>query len=143
MSKIYYKVVFYDRKDNRYFSCIHILKNDSRININNLIVEYKINEWVKPNIKETSLMCFDDLESAKAFIDYANIYSGIIFTCKIKQPHKKYKLFESAVRRFNFLDLFTKLLNQKKKKKKIEGNIGSAPPGTTFCKELMLLEEVS
>ena len=143
MSKIYYKVVFCDRKYNRYFSCMRVLKNDSRINFSNLIVEYKINEWVKPNIKETSLMCFDDLESAKDFIDKADIHSAIIFTCKIKQPHKKYKLFASSVRDFNFLNTFTKLLSQKKKKKKIEGNIEFAPPGTTFCKELMLLEEVS
>lgn len=139
MSKIYYKVVV--KYDGKYFSCLYNMKTDSYINTSNLIVEYKPNEWVKPNIKETSLMCFDSLYDAKHFVRECCSF-GRIFTCKIKKPHKNYKLFNYSVRNYRFFEIFLELLKKKKLKKKINSDIDFIPNGTTFCKELMLLEEV-
>lgn len=80
-NKKYYKVVTEDL-----FSCIMSITRTP----NKLSVQYKINDWVKPKIKNTPLFIFDNLPDAIFFYEQessCNKYLSI-YTCQCKNPHE-------------------------------------------------------
>lgn len=138
MDKIYYKVVV--SKNGKLYSCLYNFKTDNKINTKNLIVEYKINEWAKPNIEQTSLMCFDSLQNANIFITNTGV-NGIIYKCKIKDKQDTYPFLHDSPRHKDFLyEFYFNMLNVQQKIYSLPAFI--IPEGTIFAKQIMLLERV-
>ena len=57
-------------------------------------VEYTINKWVLPTIKDSKLFVFDDLEAARRYCWYnfaieEQLHKIKIFTCEVLNPTEK------------------------------------------------------
>lgn len=74
---MYYKVVLPD------LTSVSCIKNQFAG------VQYKINEWVSPNIKNTKLFVFDDFDAA---CNYAML-GDKIYECEVENPSYEYELF--------------------------------------------------
>lgn len=130
MSKIYYKVVSSDLKSV-------VAKNYY------LSVQYKIGEWVRPNIAYTDLMVFENLRSAKIFMD--EYQDQRLFECYIKNPRKTGIFCHWLHVRYGITTplQIEKMISIKKKKKKYTNLIkDKIPKGTIFCSSIKLLKEI-
>ena len=133
----YYKVV--SVLTDRYYSCY--------VNVfNELKVEYKIGEWVKPNIEKTDLMVFNDLEQA---VRFSRSMYGLkkIFECKVKNPKNNGLIIN--INRGEYItyviECINRFINLKKKKKAYLNQISYRPPfikNTVFCSAVKLIKEV-
>ena len=74
----------------KYYKCVdRQLKSIVVYDNNPFSIQYKIDEWVKPNFAGTRLMVFDDREKA---IDFLNAWIGDVYECEVKNPVKTYSL---------------------------------------------------
>lgn len=129
MGKIYYKVLTQELKSV-------ISRNgplEDRFITENLIIQYKINEWIKPKIKYTKLMVFDNLDDAKYFTRGTQL---IIYECKIKNPSKNGPF---AIFYHNLASTVMQYIKIAKNKKKLPKTSTSIPPGTVFCSAVKLI----
>lgn len=75
----YYKVVM--KMDSKYYSAI--------ADRHSVRVEYKINKFVFPQIPNSKLFVFNNLEAASTFLGrerHFDIFSFHIFKCEVKNP---------------------------------------------------------
>lgn len=117
--KIYYKVVKPDLRSARRYE-------------DDLVVCYKVGEWVKPKKEYTDLFVFDNLSSAKCFA-YKN-GEEYIYECHVLNPRKK----------GNFgLQVLKRIIQLRKAKKKWTHIVDyNAPRGTVFCSAVKLIKKV-
>jgi len=102
-----------------------------------LSVQYKIGEFVRPNVNHTSLMIFKKYRHAMLY-SLANSF-GRIFEVEAKGVQPK-GLFVSCYRTGDHIGEYIKL---KKQKKKYLHLIKLTPPsGTLFANEVKLVKEV-
>ena len=89
-SKLYYKVVSRNG-DKLYSAVIGTIINGYRKNrcrsVEQLLVEYKIGEWVKPIIDGTMLCVFDNINSAISFGVNQDIDNCEVYSCHVKSVH--------------------------------------------------------
>jgi len=126
--KVYYKVV-----KNNLCSAVS-WKLPSRF-----IVQYKIGEWVYPNIPKTRLMVFKNLNRAQIFSNS----SSIIFTCLVKNPSSK-SIFVPLIQ-CDSVNEFLQKWNELRKKQlqhKKHVNTQRIPKGTMFVSAVKLLKQV-
>lgn len=98
------------------------------------VVEYKLNEWVSPKIKEAPLMVFDNLYDAKHFYKGENRYSYLcIYKCEYQRSKRKWGCC------MGFID---DILRLKKQKKNITRRVGRVPYGTVFADAVKLTERI-
>lgn len=128
---MYYKVVN-DNMSSAYIGsgCIG--------NYKELIIYYKIDDWVKPRIKGSKLMVFDSLENAQYFMDHCG-WGYYIFKCEVKNPSKK-GVFVKAD--YSLAERLLKIINLKNKKKKFTDLLDKPIRGTIFCDAVKLVEKV-
>ena len=130
MAKIYYKVVCWDLTSI-------VAKNTT------LCTQYKIGEWVYPNVKYTDLMVFDNMYSAMTFREGPN---SRVFECVVKNPRKRGLFID-----WNFVDYgydlpcdIKYLIEYKKKKKGYLKQLFKSPPeGTVFCSAVKLIKQIN
>lgn len=138
MGKIYYKVLTQELKSV-------ISRNrplEDRFITENLIIQYKINEWTYPKVNGTNLMCFSKLSSAKDFINKLGWRINVkIFKCTVKGARKKGFFVSAWVLDICFVE---KLYKQKRMRKKITcaDYRECLYPNTVFCSAIKLLYEV-
>lgn len=127
--KIYYKVV-----TSKLRSIVH--GNNSILS-----VQYKLNEWVTPHIKGSSLLVFSNLERAKMF---AQGWGGCIYECKVKNPRKKgpFVRFGNTNSGYVYQQLNLLIQNYIERHKKLPEDWEDAPDGTVFCSAVKLLRKV-
>lgn len=130
MAKIYYKVVHEDLKS--------IVARNTM-----LCTQYKIGEWVYPNVKYTDLMVFDNMYSAMTFREGSG---RKVFECVVKNPRKRgpfigweYVEYGSSTP----FDLNCLIEYKKKKKGYLKGLYTSPPVGTVFCSAVKLIKEIN
>lgn len=143
-SKIYYKVVTHDLQSaiiNPYLErhISHYKYNATK----DFCVQYKINEWVKPEKPGTKLMVFSNLDDAKEFALFQGIHL-LIYKCSVRNPTKHG--FITDLDKLGYI--YPTLIKRIKQKKKItdlyqECEKNSIPEGTVFCSAVKLLEEVN
>lgn len=108
-----------------------------------LSVEYRIGEWVKPNVEGTDLMVFNTLQAAQDFRE--SCYYQRIFECEVKNPRKRgVFVFWNDVKYGKQLpQSILNLISLKKRKKKYLDKIDSALPNDTiFCSAVKLIKEI-
>ncbi|MCB0448440.1 MAG: hypothetical protein KDD03_13215 [Gelidibacter sp.] len=101
-------------------------------------IQYKLNTWVEPKIKEAPLMVFRDLKDAELFIYNNALYSPDykLYKCEIKKSRKKWKWTHPG-------DLDTVLKAKRAKKKLPSAYTSFLPNGTVLADKVKLLEEVA
>jgi len=132
--KIYYKVV---RKNLQ----------SAMIDDENAVIQYKINEWVQAP-KGMKLFCFEDIDSAKRFMDYSRNYK--LYKCYVRYPSIQYRyIINSDLVDKDFINGIAILTNKKKSSKKIKCINNHKlmvnpwlPYSTVFVREIKLLEEI-
>ncbi len=145
MSKTYYKIVAV--KDGKLLSRAAYSGN---LRNNDLVVEYKENEWVHQPKHGGKLMVFESKALAEDHIFFWDYnpetcdYEYRIHACKVKNPSNKGVFFEIDTRYEEFKDWLNRMIDLRiKKKKYLEVCVnGSIPEGTIFCDSVMLLERV-
>lgn len=100
-TKLYYKVV----RSSFYRGLISVGTIHSQ-------VQYKVNEWVAPDIKDSYLFCFDSLNAAKDFVGTSN--NREIWTCQIDRVIKPPMYVSYADSMNKYWDLITHLKKKKK-----------------------------
>ena len=99
-------------------------------------VQYKVGEWVKPNIPKTYLCVFKSLDSALWF---RATCSGncVIYTCEIKKARSKISCLCGVAQ-----DLADWLIFWNTRGRKCSYRL-SLPHGTKFATEVKILDEVT
>lgn len=131
-----------------YYKCVTSDLKSSNANypsikeINLLVIQYKIGEFVKPLIKGTRLFVFDSLDNVKLFVGdqiESENRKIRIFECEVKNPKsnpKLYRFFSDAIN----------VLKKKKSKKKIpkiyEYNYSMYRNISIGCSEVKLTTEI-
>ena len=126
-----------DRKD--YYKVVsHNLKSawlSSHGDTAQVAIQYQVNQWVKPR-KDTQIMVFSDLESAKRWA-----------ACTLLNIHKIYKckIVKSENKTFVYTNPFTilKFLMSENKEKFALANPDRPPINTVFCDSICLTEEIN
>lgn len=138
MSKTYYKVVTQDLK-----SAIVNPRFNNYDFYNDFCVQYKVGEWIKPNMEHSKLMVFDSFDNAKRFYDIENNYNTrlCIYECNGKNPSRQgLCILVGRIRH-----MYDELLKIKKAKKKViefYNSFSFTPPGTIFCSAVKLVKKV-
>lgn len=150
MNKIYYKVVTRDLKSaimNSYVLQDRIQDEECQRIVDKFCVQYKINEWVNPNVGKSKIMIFKDLISAKDFC-LTNQYDDIlrIYTCKCKNV-SQLGFVTDVLHLPLFNERYINLLNLKRQKRKVKDYYKKyerriVPNNTLFCSSVMLLKEI-
>lgn len=98
------------------------------------VVQYQLNEWVYPKVKEAPLMVFDNFYDAKKFCNCESFGHLVIYKCEYQQSKKKWGCCLGRV---------SEILRLKKQKKNISHRVGDPPRGTVFADAVKLTERVS
>jgi len=143
MTKTYYKVVRTDIDPDTMFSAItsklkYSLYHRYEKNKNNLIVQYKLNEWVFPKIVGSKLFVFDNLHDANNF---AWNYYYTVYECEIKNPHKSCPFYKYVLDSPVHVLTMWKLYKQKKKFSHLN-SVEQPPIGTVVCDAVKLTKKV-
>ena len=113
------------------------------MDVSGIKVQYKIGEWVKPNVEGSHLFVFDTIQSVKNFIgNRLSFKSCKVYEVEIKASRKiRQPLFFYDCMRFDRWFLYCAKLrkNHKKYTDKIDMNY---PRGTIFADEVKLVKEV-
>lgn len=130
MRKKYYKVVGDDLISAR-------IGRFSTSNREGLPVQYRIGEWVEPNLEKTDLMVFDNLRLARNF---ANSWE-CIFECEVKSPRKIGNLIVWNLT----MEKLKTIVGLRKAKKRWTHLVKPTefPRGTVFCSAVKLVKRVS
>lgn len=131
--KTYYKVVAV-RSSGLYSYChsdLFFIRDESR---NSYSVEYKLNEFVTPNVTGTKLYVFDNVDNAKRFAGLCETVE--LWECEVINPRKCATL---AYVLENSINKFWKL---KRAHKKINAICKQSPYGTISCDAVKLLRKV-
>jgi hypothetical protein len=126
MSRIYYKVcATYDNYPNKYFSF------NLSPSYEDLCLEYKLNVWTFPIIKNSRLYCFDNIGEARDFMRYNMGYS-YIFSCNVKNPRSTKWIGDplNPFRLRSYLETKSKHLKY------------NAPRGTISASAIKILEKI-
>ena len=150
---IYYKVVSDDLKSfvvnplNAGYGHIE----DKHI-YNKFVIQYKIGEWIGPNVKGTKIMCFSNIDSARNFLRSEACASffigGKIFKCQCLRP-KGYNRDSVITNCYELNELYDTMLDIVKKHKKRTEIFKAVqrkqyvPDNTILCDKVKLIEEVS
>ena len=128
--KIYYKVVTLN------------LKSAFVSSVPELSVQYKINKWVYPNVNNSCLMVFDNLNNARLFRERLNI-GLVIYQCEIVKTRKRKPPFCMVGYPYIYFNL-QYMLRLKRMHKRCEiWPIDNIPPkNTIFCDSVKLLRKV-
>lgn len=129
--KYYYKVVCKNMKSAIVSQSIHS-------EIRDLSVEYKVGEWVRPNVDGSQLMVFKFLNDAKIFARNHSLYD--IYKCEISGITKKSVFIRYTSLYYN-MHRIRDLWKKKKNRKKINHYMDLPPSGTIFCSAVKLLEK--
>ena len=136
MSKKYYKVVLNSK--GKLFSCI---RDTNFFGGNNFkskyAIEYKVGEWVRPNVDGSQLMVFKFLNDAKIFARNHSLYD--IYKCEISGITKKSVFIRYTSLYYN-MHRIRDLWKKKKNRKKINHYMDLPPSGTIFCSAVKLIE---
>lgn len=105
--------------------------------------EYKLKEWVKPEIQGTQLMCWNSLDRARIF---AGVSGGYIYKCEYVKT-KQLPIFLRGGNAFtNYVEDFLNNILKLKKKRKKFSNLSQFNPEkdseVVFCDKIKLLERV-
>ena len=114
--------------------------------VKELNVEYKVGEWVRPNVEGTKLFVFSRLDDAKNFIvsNEDTVSSGRmqIYTCSVLNPVYKYdkyipslleiSIIVNRIKKHQLCDLSSYLYSK----------ADPAWPNTIYCDAVKLLELV-
>jgi len=145
MTKKYYKICYTAYCQHRFFSYAKDRLEDIDLN---LPVEYKINEWIYPNVPETKLMVFDTLQHANKWIDQDDVdvlrrYNKI-FECEVKKPVKKsiFRQLKGWLSNKEIKRSINKCMKLKKNKKSYLHLCDKPPQGTVFVSAVKLIKEV-
>lgn len=125
----YYKVVSQDLTS-------FVAKNED------LCIQYRVGEWVKPKVKHTDIMVFDTLEAADSF---RSSETKRIFECAVQNPRKKGAFINwRLIRNGNGIPYsLQRLINLKKKKKSYKSLIDEDVINhTVFCSSIKLTREI-
>ena len=128
--KYYYKVVCKNMKSAIVSQSIHS-------EIRDLSVEYKVGEWVRPNVDGSQLMVFKFLNDAKIFARNHSLYD--IYKCEISGITKKSVFIRYTSLYYN-MHRIRDLWKKKKNRKKINHYMDLPPSGTIFCSAVKLIE---
>lgn len=104
-----------------------------------LVVQYKVGEWVYPEQYRTRLMVFGNLNDAKNFQDKIN-YPSFIYKCEIGNIYKK-GIFVSFISRYTIHNIIS-YSQRAKQHKKYCTDLSSLPKGTVLTDRVKLLEKV-
>ena len=126
--KYYYKIV----EDNLKSLCSHFytVQRSNCDLVQQLPVQYKLNEWVGPNVRGTKLMVFHSLTLALRFNPVKRIY-----LCEVENPIDNGLFFDAC-------DL-AEAISRKNNKKRFMDMVRIAPHGTVFCDKVKLVKLVS
>jgi hypothetical protein len=132
-SKTYYKVVRIFRDGKKVlgiYSCcvVHEFNVD-----HDDIVEYKIDEWVSPKIKNSKLFVFGILAHAKRFKSSCYNDNIEIFECEVKDPRKVTKICTCPSHDWGFWAENSRLPKDM---------IGKAPLGSIGCTAAKLTKKI-
>jgi hypothetical protein len=129
--KYYYKVVSRELKS--------FIINDN--DYEGIVVQYKLNKFVKPNIADTKLMIFNSLANA---IEFSRLHSNFLRIGKIYKVEALNVSYYGICLSFNnFIKTLKTIVKLKKGKKGyLKYNI-SIPRGTLFADQVKLLKEIS
>lgn len=105
-----------------------------------LIVQYGINRWVYPNIKDSQLMCFNDLSCAQAW-KTATGFGRLLYECEVKNPQETGLFIYPQISDINY---YWSLMNEdvsEEERESIKKAYYSKPPqGTIFCDAIKLIK---
>ena len=99
-----------------------------------LVTQYRVGEFVYPQLEHSKLFVFKDLHAAQTF---ASIELGVVYECEVKNPSKFG--FCSIFIRTSYILKGWKLRRQKKKFSNLQGR---APDGTVYAGAVKLVKEV-
>lgn len=111
--------------------------------VKDFVVQYKINEFVKPKVGQ--LMVFESLDDAKSWQENQGNVGLHIYECKVKNivPRNKALFVHTYIP--NIVAQLSKYLSLRKKHKST-ANIArwpnAIPNGTVFCREVMLTKKI-
>ena len=128
--KYYYKVVCKNMKSAIVSQSIHS-------EIRDLSVEYKVGEWVRPNVDGSQLLVFKILNDAKIFARNHSLYD--IYKCEISGITKK-SVFIRYTSLYYDIHRIRDLWKKKKHRKKINHYMDLPPSGTIFFFFFKLIE---
>ena len=128
---MYYKVV------NNDLSSAYIGSNYFFSNQEDLVVFYKINEWVYPRLSGSQLMVFNSYANARNYMLSYNLGNNI-FKCEVLKPSKRGIFFQKDIRN----SLLNVLKLKKNKKKYLDLISNQFPDGTVFCEGVKLLNKL-
>lgn len=97
-------------------------------------VNYKLNEWVFPKVKEAPLMVFDNFYDAKKFCTSETYGHLSIYKCEYKQSKKMWGCCIGRI---------SEVLRLKKQKKRVANLLSQAPDGTVFADAVKLIERMA
>ena len=133
-SKTHYKVVRILQKEKKLrgiYSCCVV--NELNIGHDD-IVEYKIDEWVSPKIKNSKLFVFGILAHAKRFKRSCSHDDNIeIFECEVQNPRKITKICTCPSHDWGFWAKNSRLAKDM---------IGKAPLGSIGCTAAKLTKKI-
>ena len=108
-------------------------------------VIYKVGEFVKPNLENSKLFVFEDLEDARKFLNRGYLWGTKIYSCRVKNPtipewENQVKISE-IIEFWKNVDRLSKL---KCNETGFEQFFGAAmvSSGTIICDEVQLIEKV-
>ena len=138
---IYYKVVGLDLG-----SYIIDPEKNRRDIYDKFHVKYQVNKWVRPRVKGTKLMVFNNKYSAIGFLKSERFY-GKVFTCKTINPRSiyDYPLIVDCQYLDNFYKVISENVKKHKKRSLVLNNITKKyliPDNTIVCDAVKLLDEI-
>lgn len=114
------------------------------------VIEYNINEWVKPHMPNSKLFVFNSLDAAiNCLSKNGNCRNYEVYECEVKRPTKAAKYRGDGWWSNNLQEYWNIIKKAKKNKKSINKALEKSkehfppmPAGTVWCDELKLTKLV-
>lgn len=147
MPKTYYKVVR-NCPESHILTSVWVSNFPFSLVINDkpLTVEYKLGQFVSPNVPYTKLMIFDTLENAENFkgnfFHYGNVEIYSVYAKGVSKTGLFIEVTSSNI--ITLKEEIGNLIKSRKNKKKYINKepFGIPPKGTLFAKEVKLINKI-
>jgi len=132
--KTYYKIV------NQHMMSVCAEAQDPKID--KLAIKYKVGEWVYPEIKESHLFVFGNIDDARYFLSSYRAYSNMsIYEAEIKDIKKNPRFVNPILANWDCLQQICRLIKNKKKRSELF-QVYRMPQGTIAVGAVKLIQLV-